>query len=99
MSALHLLGIYPMQLERAMDTLSEACAEYGIDDDELWRFIWQEMDELWHTEQNSLSNQLVGVLFHHLKESLVEKGINSKRVTYYINGGLDTSFYIDGEEV
>ena len=96
MSALHLLGIYPMQLEKAMDSVKSTCAEYGIDDDELWQFIWQDMDEFWGTEENHLSNQLVDIMYHNLHQSLKERGIES---SYYINGGLDTHFYIDHKEV
>lgn len=100
MSGLPLLGIYPMQLEDAIDTVKDVCSTHGIDEDELWQFIWQEMDELWNTEHgNHLSNQLVGVLFRNLTTSLAEGGIERERVDYYINGGLDTHFYIDGEEV
>ena len=96
MSALYLLGIYPMQLEKAMDIVKEACAEHGLNDNDLWHFIWQDMDEYWCTEENHLSNQIVDVMFWNLHRSLKEKGIESD---YYINGGLDTHFYIDGEEV
>ena len=96
MSALNLLGIYPMQLENASDVIAEACAEQGVNDDELWRSIWQEMDELYGTEHDSLSNRLVGIMFRHLSDALRERGVQS---TYYINGGLDTHFYIDGKEV
>ena len=96
MSKLHLLGIYPRQLERAIDSVQTACAEHGVDEDELWGYIWQDMDELWGTEESHLSNRIVDVVFDNLKRSLNEKGVESD---YYINGGPDTHFYIDGEEV
>lgn len=99
MSGLPLLGIYPKQLDDAVETVKEACAAHGIDEDELWAFIWQDMDEYWGTESNHLSNQIVDVMFHNLRQSLIEKGFDGKRVDYYINGSLDTGFYIDGEEV
>lgn len=99
MSGLNLVGIYPMQLERAIETLGEVCAEHEIDDDELWRQIWQEMDERYGTKRSHLSNRIVGILFDNLAAALEESGMERNRIDFYINGGLDTHFYIDGEEV
>ena len=45
MSGLPLLGIYQKQLEDAIETVKDACDRHGIDEDELWTFIWQDMDE------------------------------------------------------
>ena len=99
MSRLSFLGIYPMQLEQAMDTLDAVCREHGIDDNELWRAIWREMDDRYGTERSSLSNRICGILFDELATALEESGMEKKRIDFYINGGLDTHFYIDGEEV
>ena len=99
MSRLSFLGIYPIQLERAMGTLDDVCREHGIDDNELWRQIWRDMDERFGTERSSLSNKICGILFDNLAAALEEGGMERKRISFYINGGLDTHFYIDGEEV
>jgi hypothetical protein len=92
---LNLVGIYPEQIEDVIDTCENLCKEHGIDSNELWTCIWQDMDEYWHTEDMCLSDQIVGVVFENLQKSLKAKGIRSD---YYVNGTLDTSFYIDGEE-
>lgn len=99
MSNLGIVGIYPMQIACAIDTLATVCEEHELNDDELWRQIWQEMDDRWGTEYSSLSNRIVGVLFDNLAAALEESGMEHERINFYINGGLDTHFYIDGEEV
>ena len=99
MSALNLLGIYPMQLEQAASVIADVCDKYELDDDELWRQIWTDMDERFGTEFSSLSNVITAILFDNLAASLEESGVEKKRIGFYINGGLDTHFYIDGEEV
>ena len=98
MSRLSFLGIYPMQLEHAMDTIDDICREHGIDDNELWRQIWRNMDEQYGTERSSLSNQICRTLFDNLAAALEESGMERNRISFYINGGLDTHFYIDDEE-
>ena len=91
------LGIWPEQIEDAGDVLDSACKQRGIDADEVWEWVEQEFNERFGiSDYNHISNVIVGIIFDCLKEALNNKGFVCD---YYINGTLDTSFYIDGEEV
>lgn len=91
------LGIYPKQIEDAGDVLDWACREYGIDADEVWEWVNNEFYEMFNVPYYThISNGIVGIIFSCLMEALKRKGIESD---CYINGTLDTHFYIDGEEI
>ena len=93
------LGIYPKQIEDAGDTLDDVCREFGIDADDVWEWVNSEFYELFNIPDfTHFSNGVVGIIFSCLMEALVRKGVDRERLDCYINGVLDTSFYIDGEE-
>lgn len=45
---------------------------------------------------NDLSNRIVGIIFRIVAD-LIHKKTPEEEVSYYINGNLDTHFYINGE--
>ena len=90
------LGIYPEQIEDAGETLDACCKEYGIDADEVWDWVLQEFRERYGLPfHDHISNAIVGIIFDCAKEALCRKGVDD--VDYYVNGTLDTNFYIGGE--
>lgn len=94
------LEIFPRQIEDASDVVGLACTQHGIDEDEVWSWIDDEFRERFSIPENShFGNVVTGIIFDCLKEALVRSGIDREHIDYYINGGLDTNFYIDGEEV
>ena len=98
-AALKFLGIYPEQIQDADDTVEEVCKMYGIDaDSQVWDFVEEDFKEC--IFDGDLSNMIVYYIFRNLKAALVESGkLDEEQIDWYINGTLDTNFYIDGEQV
>lgn len=94
--ACNYLGIYPQQIEDAADTFELVCEMYGLDVDKEWAIVDQKFQERYGDE---FGDSVVSLMFWNLKSALVEKGVDESRVDFYVNGTLDTSFYIDGEEI
>ena len=100
MDACRYLGIYERQIEDAADTFDIVCKEFGIDAGKEWSKVDEQFKERFDIGGWShFSNAVVEVMFWNLEQALIEKGIDRARIDYYINGELDTGFYIDGEEI
>lgn len=94
------LGIYVRQIEDAGDTVGDVCEKHGIDEDDVWEFVNNDFYERFSIPDNShFGNAVTYIIFDCLKDALVQSGIERDRINFYINGSLDTHFYIDNEEV
>ena len=99
-AALKFLGIYPEQIQDADETVEYVCKEHGIDSDsQVWEFVERDFKENIF-DGDDLSDVIVCYIFRNLKAALVESGkFTEEQIDWYINGTLDTNFYIDGEQV
>ena len=94
------LGIEVRQIEHAGDVLDLACERHGLDADEVWEWVDNDFHERFDVpDWSHFGNVVTRIIFDCLMEALERNGIERDRIDYYINGGLDTSFYIDGEEI
>ena len=95
MGACNYLGIYPDMIEDAADTFDLVCEQFGIDADKAWERVDWQFQEFY----SNLGNAAVEIMFYELMQSLIESGVDKDRIDYYVNGTLDTTFYIDGEAI
>lgn len=92
--SIQIMDIYPKMLEDSYDLCEEILKDYGYTEQEFFQYFNQDLDE---HDLTDLSNRLVGIMFS-ITEDLIKKKDPNVDVSYYINGSLDTHFYIDGEE-
>jgi len=98
-AVLKYLGIYQEHIDEADELCERVCKEHSIDSDsEVWEYVKQDFEEnVWQGHQ--LSNEIIYYIFRNLKAALVESGkYKESQIDWYING-LDTHFYINGDEV
>ena len=90
------LGIYEEQLNDAETVVELACEMHGIDSDDVWLSVLSECQTLFG---DRISNTITEIIFEKLADALVRKGVDEGGIDWYVNGTLDTSFYINGEEI
>ena len=85
-------GIYPEEINNADETVGEIVNRYGLSDD-----IYEQIEERFHEcgSLKDITNSLMWAMFSTVSAELDNMGVEND---YYING-LDTHFYINGEEV
>lgn len=99
MSTCTFLGIWPEQIEDAGETADQVCGKYNIDADRFWDTVAYHYEHMLldgHVPYDDLSNYICDIIFSELRYELEDLGVECD---YYVNGTLDTSFYIDGEQV
>lgn len=91
---LSVMDIYPVMLEDAYG-LCEAILneDYGYS---LQNFFRAFDDALRENDLGNLSNRITTIMFELTKDMIKAKDPNAE-VSYYVNGTLDTHFYINGE--
>lgn len=96
----HFFGIWPEQIEDACTTCEDVLERYGLGSeiDDVYEFAEEHLHELLIGDQTHLSNQICDALFYELKVVL-NRNFPDLNVDYYVNGSLDTNFYIEGEPV
>jgi len=90
---LGVLDIYPDMIADAYETCERVLQEYGYTEKDFFQYVQQDLDEF---ELQNLSNRIVRILFRITNDLIKQKDANVD-VDYYINGALDTHFYINGE--
>lgn len=92
---LNVMDIYPEMLQDAY-ALCEAILteDYGYTIQQFFRNFDDALKENW---LDNLSNRIVSIMFEITKE-MIEQADPNADVDYYINGSLDTHFYINGEQ-
>lgn len=88
------MDIYVDQLDDAYTLAESILKDYGYTEEDLFEYFNQDMEE---QNLNNLSNRIVGIIFR-IVEDLIHKKKPEEEVSYYINGNLDTHFYINGEQ-
>ena len=89
------LDIYPQMIADAYELCEEILKDYGYTEQDFFSYVQQDMDEF---ELKDLSNRLVGMMFNITKD-LIQQKKPDEDVDYYVNGTLDTHFYINGEQM
>lgn len=90
-----ILDIYPEMITDAYSLCEDILKDYGVTEQEFFEFVQQDLDEF---DLKDLSNRLVRMMFNITRDLIKEKKPNED-VDYYVNGTLDTHFYINGEQV
>lgn len=91
---LNIMDIYPDMLQSSYGLCEEILKEYGYSENDFFQYFNQDLDE---HELSNLSNRLVDIMFSITADLIRQKNPKAD-VDYYINGSLDTHFYINGEE-
>ena len=92
--SLSVMDIYPDMLKDNYTLCEEILKDYDYTENDFFKLFDQEVKEF---GLGDLSNRLVGIMFY-ITEELIKKKNPNAEVDYYINGSLDTHFYINGEE-
>ena len=92
---LSVMDIYPEMLQDAYELCEEIVADYGCSQQQFFRDFDSALKEY---DLQNLSNRLVEIMFEIAKWKINEADPNAD-VDYYINGSLDTHFYINGEQM
>lgn len=88
------MDIYPDMLRDSYELCEEILKEYGYTENEFFQMFDQELKE--HGLED-LSNRIVRLMFSLTAELIRQKDPKAD-VDYYVNGSLDTHFYINGEQ-
>lgn len=91
---LGVMDIYPDMLRDNYELCEEILKDYGYTENDFFKLFDQELTEF---DLQNLSNRIVGIMFDITKE-LINKKDPKAEVDYYINGSLNTHFYINGEQ-
>lgn len=92
---LSVMDIYPEMLQDAYGLCEEILKDYGYTEQDFFQMFNQDMEE---HELNDLSNRIVNHMFL-LTSDLIKQKDPKADVDYYVNGSLDTHFYINGEQM
>ena len=92
---LSLMDIYPEMLQDAYELSEQILEDYGYTENDFFQYFNQDLKEY---ELDNLSNRIVGIMFQIVADLIHEKKPNDD-VDYYVNGSLDTHFYINGEQM
>ena len=92
---LGILDIYPQMITDAYELCEEILKDYGYTEKDFFTYVRQDMDEY---GLNNLSNQLIDIMFN-ITRDLIKQKKPDEDVDYYVNGTLDTHFYINGEQM
>lgn len=92
---LGIIDIYPEMITDAYSLCEEILKDYGYTEQDFFSYVQQDLDEF---ELTNLSNRLVDMMFN-ITRDLIEQKKPDEDVDYYVNGTLDTHFYINGEQM
>lgn len=93
-ASVQIMDIYPEMLTDAYDLCEEILKDYGYTENDFFKLFDQDLKEF---DLENLSNRLVQIMFSITKDLILQKNPKAD-VDYYINGSLDTHFYIDGKQ-
>lgn len=93
-ASVQIMDIYPEMLTDAYELCEEILKDYGYTENDFFKLFDQDLKEF---NLDNLSNRLVQIMFSITKDLILQKNPKAD-VDYYINGSLDTHFYIDGEQ-
>lgn len=92
---LGIIDIYPEMIVNAYGLCEEILKDYGYTEQDFFSYVQQDIDEF---KLKDLSNRLVRMMFN-ITMNLIKQKKPDEDVDYYVNGSLDTHFYINGEQM
>lgn len=92
---LGIIDIFPEMIQDAYALCEEILKDYGYTENDFFQYVQQDLDEF---GLKDLSNRLVCIMFG-ITRDLIKQKRPDEDVDYYVNGTLDTHFYINGELV
>lgn len=92
---LGVIDIFPEMIADAYSLCEEILKDYGYTENDFFQYVQQDLDEF---GLKDLSNHLVWIMFG-ITRDLIKQKRPDEDVDYYVNGTLDTHFYINGEQV
>jgi len=91
---LNIMNIYPEMLQENYGLCEEILKDYGYTEQDFFARFNQQLSE---NELQNLSNRLVDIMFDITEEMIKQKDTKAD-IEYYVNGSMDTHFYINGKE-
>ena len=103
MGVCNLLGIYPDSIESVGEYCEGICDNFDVDVDGFWSSVMARFAEEYG---ENLGNGAIECMFLELENaigaSFESRGVEPPEFDYYINGGLDSNFYVgeyDGNDL
>ena len=98
MSNIRFLGIYEEEINNAVDTSELAMKREGFTEKEIEEMNDMVIEQLEECgDWSNITNSIVDAYFTVTADLIKQRGLGVN-VSYYING-MDSHFYIDGEEI
>ncbi len=98
MSNIRFLGIYEEEINNAVDTSELALKQEGFTEkeiDEMNDMVMEQLEEC--GDWSNITNSIIDAYFTVTADLIKQRGLGVN-VSYYVNG-MDSHFYIDGEEI
>ena len=93
------LGLYPDEIEHALDAIERATIECGFGEDKFDEIIENALEKLnTNGDWGNIANSAIGAVFSAAEDYITENYPDEVTVTYCVNG-LDSHFYINGKEM
>lgn len=98
MSNIRFLGIYEEEINNAVDTSELAMKREGFTEKEIEEMNDMVIEQLEECgDWSNITNSIIDAYFTVTADLIKQRGLGVN-VSYYING-MDSHFYIDGEEI
>ncbi len=91
---LNIMDIYPKMLKECYGLCEAILKDYDYTEQDFFKNFNHNLSK---NELQNLSNRLVDVMFD-TTENMIKQKDEKADVEYYVNGSMDTHFYINGEE-
>lgn len=98
MSNIRFLGIYEEEIDKAVNSSELALKQEGFTEkeiDEMNDMVIEQLEEC--GDWSNITNSIIDAYFTVTADLIKQRGLGVN-VSYYING-MDSHFYIDGEEI
>lgn len=98
MSNIRFLGIYEEEIDKAVDSSELALKQEGFTEkeiDEMNDMVIEQLEEC--GDWSNITNSIIDAYFTVTADLIKQRGLGVN-VSYYVNG-MDSHFYIDGEEI
>ena len=98
MSNIRFLGIYEEEINNAVDTSELAMKREGFTEKEIEEMNDMVIEQLEECgDWSNITNSIIDAYFTVTADLIKQRGLGVN-VSYYVNG-MDSHFYIDGEEI
>lgn len=98
MSDIRFLGIYEEEIDKAVDSSELALEQEGFTEKEIGEMNDMVIEQLEECgDWSNITNSIIDAYFT-VTADLIKQRRKDVKVSYYVNG-MDSHFYIDGEEI